>query len=135
MLFDGEDLRLATGPQGRKGYHLVEWLAAVLAHHLTGWNALIGKYQMPKHKAKRKLVNDLGLGELLLKRPARFGQTQAPDLLLYAPDLSDWRLLEVKGPDDAMRGQQPEYFAYLEQESGKRIELVRFRRAARRAGV
>lgn len=124
MLFDADDLRLAIGKQGAAGFHLVEWLGAILAHHLTGWSALVSKYQLPSHRDKRAVVRRLGLTDLLLKRPARFGKTQGPDLLMFAPDFSDWMLVEVKGPD-SLRAKQPAYFDYLEKESGRPIRLIK----------
>lgn len=134
MLFDHRDIALASGPQGRRGYHLVEWLGAIIAHHLTGYSALVCKYQMPKHREKRAIVEQLGLYDLLLKKPRRFGRQQAPDLLMYAPDLGSWFLCEVKGPGDDISSQE-EYFGFLARESGKPVRLIRFSAEREHAGA
>ena len=124
-LFDADDTRLATGKQGREGYHHSEWLAAIILHHLTGYRALVGKYQF--HRAKKEIVRSLGLGTALLSKHAEFRNTQGPDLLMFAPDLSDYFLCEVKGPNDELTPLQEQYFQFLEEATGRQIQLMRFR--------
>ena len=124
-LFDEEDLRLATGRQGVRGFHFVDWLGAIIVSTITGYDALVSKYQYPRHARKRQVVAALGLTNVLRLRQPRFGGTQGPDLLMYRPDYSDFFFCEVKGPGDALRGRQNPYFRHLENETGRRIRLLR----------
>lgn len=47
------------------------------------------------------------------------GEPQCPDLLVYAPDRSDWFFVEVKGPRDRLRPKQRDYFDELTSVTGR----------------
>ena len=127
QLFDENDVRLATNGGGHASYHFVEWLGAIVMHHMTGYHALIAKYQLPSHKRKQSIVRELGLDELLLRKHGVFGGTHGPDLLMYAPDRSAYFFCEVKGPGDDISSRQRAYFLHLESETCKPIRILRFR--------
>lgn len=133
-LFDEDDLRLAQGPQGPKGYHFVEWLAAIVLHHTTGYLSLVSKYEFRAHPAKQRIVAQLLAPEIrgALRDRVEHGSAQAPDLLMYAPDLSDWFFCEVKGPGDVLRPQQVRKFDALATMTGRPVRLLRLRWAPRR---
>lgn len=127
QLFDSDDLRLA-GTQGPLGYHLVEWLGAIILYHLTGYESLVSKYEFHKHTRKQEILNRLlpkpVLG--LIRDHPRYGATQCPDLLAYSPDYTDWFFCEVKGPGDRLGERQRLYFEELALVSQKPIRVLRF---------
>jgi hypothetical protein len=127
-LFDEDDLRLAEA-QGHLGYHFCEWLAAIVLHHATGYLSLVGKYEFQKHRRKQELVQRLLPSELraALSDRTEHGSAQAPDLLMYAPDLSDWFFCEVKGPRDRLGQQQEQKFKAIAKLSGKPVRLLRLK--------
>jgi hypothetical protein len=53
-LFDEDDLRLAQGPQGPKGYHFVEWLAAIVLHPATGYLVAGEQVRVPQPSSEAK---------------------------------------------------------------------------------
>ena len=55
------------------------------------------------------------------------GRAQAPDLLMYAEDLSDWFFCEVKGPGDRLRDEQVRKFELLANMTSKPVRLLEFR--------
>ena len=83
-----------------RGYHFIEWLAAIVLHHSTGYLALVSKYEFPRHRQKQRVVEQLLPPAVrgALRDRLEHGRAQPPDLLMYAPDLSDWFFCEVKGP-------------------------------------
>jgi hypothetical protein len=94
-LFDDDDLRIATS-QPRS--HFYEWLGAIVLHHATGYLSLVEKYEFAAHPRKQEIVAQLlphPVREAL--RDRNEGRAQAPDLLMYAADHSDWFFCEVKG--------------------------------------
>src|SRR5687767_8782236 len=96
--FDEDDLRLATGPQGEAGFHFWEWLAAVVLHHATGYHPLWNyEYGGHKHAILQRLSDQL---RAAIADHTKHGGTLPPDLLMYAPDYSDWFFCEVKGAGD-----------------------------------
>jgi hypothetical protein len=116
-LFDEEDLRLAIS-QGRLGYGLIEWLGAIFFHHLTGYHALVGKYQFGNHKRKRAVLKELGgdaLLDVLRARQPGFGNAQGPDLLMFSPDRSAFFFGEIKGSKEPFTPSQERFFQFLEQ--------------------
>ena len=135
QLFDDLDVQLATGPQGDAGYHFAEWLGAIILHHVTGYHSLIAKYQLPKHVAKRTVVRELGLANLLFRKHSEYGGTHGPDLLMYAPDRSAYFFCEVKGPGDALSPRQEKYFLHLEKETGSPIRMLKFKWTTRAKGA
>ena len=124
FLFDADDLRVADK---QKTVHFFEWLAAVILHHTTGFHALVEKYEFVKsHARKKRVIEQLLAPELL--EPVCDGRkgAQCPDLLMFAPDLTDWFFCEVKGPTDRVRPTQQRVFDALAASSGKPIRLLRF---------
>jgi hypothetical protein len=133
-LFDEQDLALAES-QGPRGYHFVEWLGAIVLHHTTGYLSLVQKYEFAVHHRKQEIVRQLLPADVLpvLRDRAEYGRAQAPDLLMYAPDLSDWFFCEVKGPRDRLRAEQMAKFEALAQLSGKPVRLLQVKWPRRRS--
>jgi hypothetical protein len=131
-LFDEDDLRLAQA-QGHLGYHFCEWLAAIVLHHATGHLALVSKYEFRNHPRKQEVVQRLLAPELraAISDRTEHGWAQAPDLLMYAPDFSDWFFCEVKGPRDRLRPEQRAKFEVLAAVSGKPIRFLHLKQAPR----
>jgi hypothetical protein len=132
-LFDDDDRRLAEGPQGYSGYHFYEWLAAIVLHHATGYRSLVSKYEFANHPRKQEIVQRLLPADVLpvLRDRTEHGAAQPPDLLMYAPDLSDWFFCEVKGPGDSMKPEQKVKFEALATMTGKPVRLMRLKWAVR----
>ena len=124
FLFDDLDLALT---RTQLSVHYVEWLGAIILHHTTGFHALVEKYEFKKaHHRKQEVVEKLFSGDLLaLVRDMKKG-AQCPDLLMYAPDCSDWFFCEVKGPTDRLRPVQLGLFSRLATLSGKPVRLLKF---------
>ena len=122
-LFDARDLE---GARNQPGYHFYEWLAAVSLFESTGWLSLVEKYQFA-HERKRAVLDRLGaqrLVDFFAEQHEAFGRLQAPDLLLYDPDGTDFVFCEVKGPRDRLRPEQARYFAALEAAAGRPVYAV-----------
>lgn len=120
-LFDDLDVAQARS-QASLGFHFHEWFAALVMHHATGYHALVGKYAFRKHVRKQEVLRSLTTEKIfsaLCERRTR--RTQAPDLLMFAPDRSDWFLCEVKGPRDRLRTAQTDYFETLFRSCGRPI--------------
>ncbi|HEY3729410.1 MAG TPA: hypothetical protein VGL51_19695 [Solirubrobacteraceae bacterium] len=122
-LFDEQDVRIA---ETQPAYHFMEWLAAIVLYHATGYRALVEKYQYPKHPRKREIVAKLLPDDVLrvLRDRTEHGSVQGPDLLMYAPDMSDWFFCEVKGPGDRLRSEQMGKFKALATVSGKPVRYL-----------
>lgn len=107
QLYDEDDIKLAKGPQGREGTHFCEWYAAKIVHELTGFYVLVEKAEVPSHEHKaavlKKLMPQGHIDFIYQLNKPYFGSSQCPDLLVYAPDFSDWYFCEVKGPGDSVR--------------------------------
>jgi hypothetical protein len=126
-LYDQNDIALATGPQGQKGYHFVEWFAALALYKEFGLLSLIGKYECPSHKRKRDVIKRFMSAEdidYISKPKEPFGSTQCPDLFLYKKDFSDFCFCEVKGPGDTLKPNQAEYFQVIKEKYGKPVYLL-----------
>jgi len=123
-LFDRLDVReMETfAPRGR-GYH--EWLAAIGLYRLTGYNCLLGKYQLKgAHPKKFEIFGRLVPEEVRALLPV-LGRPQGPDLLMYAPSMDDWFFAEAKGPREGLTRSQKLLFPRLEEASAKKIRFVR----------
>ena len=123
--FDPHETRTALNQ--RKG-HFYEWFAAAHFSETRGWHSLIESYQWKTQTWKRGVVSRLG-GDGLLRffdtqRRRGFGMRHAPDLLVFAPDFSDYFFCEVKGPGDRLRRVQIEYFEAVAEVSGKEIVVL-----------
>lgn len=126
QLFDEHEVRTATN---QLGGHFYEWFAAVHLYETTGWLSLIESYQFKVQTWKRGVLRELGAAALLEffdgQGALGFGRRQAPDLLVYAPDFSDYYFCEVKGPTDRLRPVQTEYFtAMAAAAGGKNVVLL-----------
>ena len=123
-LFDADDLRIA---RTQPGSHFYEWLVAVTLFETMGWLSLVEKYQFA-HERKQEVLRSLGADALVrfvAGQRLAFGSLQAPDLLVYAPDFSDYFLCEVKGPTDRLRPEQARYFRALREAAGRPIFVAR----------
>lgn len=127
-LFDDDDYRLAE-PRYAEGKHFCEWWSAILLHHMTGYHSLVAKYEFGKHKRKTEIGKKLLSPKILAmcRDRVEHGSAQAPDLLMFAPDLTDWFFCEVKGPNDRLRPAQRTKFAALAAASNRPVRLVKLR--------
>lgn len=124
-IFDEQEVRIAVNqPEG----HFFEWFAAVHLYETTGWLSLVESYQFKIQKWKRNVLQKLGASELVKffdsQGKAGFGRRQAPDLLVYAPDLSEFYFCEVKGPTDRLSPVQIEYFKAVSIAAGKDVVIL-----------
>ena len=99
-----------------------------MLHHTTGYLSLVEKYEFATHPRKQQIVAQL------LPDPVRDalrgrnqGRAQAPDLLMYAEDLSDWFFCEAKGARDRLRDEQIRKFELLADMTSKPVRLIEFR--------
>ena len=126
QIFDPQETQIALNQlEG----HFPEWFGAVHLFETEGWLSLVESYQFKNHEWKRSVLRSLGAENLIdffdSQRSKGFGKQQAPDLLVYAPDLSDYYFCEVKGPTDKLSPRQPDYFAAVSQASGgKEVVLL-----------
>jgi VRR-NUC domain len=130
-LFDDDDLRLATS---QPGVHFYEWLGAIVLHHATGYLSLVEKYEFGTHPRKQDIIAQLlppPVRDVLRDRSK--GRAQAPDLFMYAGDLSDWFFCEVKGPRDRLRSEQIRKFQLLADMTAKPVRLLEFKDRASQA--
>ena len=135
ILFDEDDLKLATGKQLSNHFH--EWQAAILIYERYGYLSLVEKYELSKshprkHSVLRRLAGDefakfadsgrmINNGGTLKK-----DQRQCPDLLVYKPDLTEWFFCEVKAGEE-ITPSQDSFFPIIRQKTGKPIYLLVFR--------
>jgi len=129
-IFDEKDCATAES-QGPAGYHFYEWLAAVMLYQSFGFLSLIEKYEEPAHSRKYEIFTSMVPQAVLdaVFDYETFGQTQVPDLFVYAPDRSEWFLCEVKGKADRLMPVQKKYFEHLASISGKDIGMIQFKNA------
>lgn len=126
------------------GFGFFETLAVIVLHHATGYlPGGSGDFRFPPptkkeiaegRRDKFDVMRHKGIAEEVLPakvldvvRDQTESGTQAPDLLMYAPDYSDWFFCEVKGPGDRWQPGQPEKFASIAEASGKPIWLLQFK--------
>src|SRR3954452_10144677 len=117
-----------TVENSQPAVHFYEWLGAVVLHHTTGYLSLVEKYEFATHPRKRQIVDQLlprAVRDAL--RDRNQGRAQAPDLLMYAEDLSDWFFCEVKGPGDRLRDEQVRKFGLLAGMTPTPVRLIEFR--------
>lgn len=119
-LFDSEDLRIALSqPQ----YHFAEWYAAIHFYKL-GWKALIEQYIYKTHTRKLAVIEKyLGLeGLSFLRREARGGKVQPPDLFLYRKH--KYFFGEVKVHGDTLREVQETFFKEIEKHFNTTVKII-----------
>lgn len=135
-LFDEQDFKIAMC-QAHLGYHFFEWLAAVTLYECMGLLSLVEQYEYKSHQRKQALLSKIISREtlaLIRDHKLDFGQVQCPDLLVFAPDYSEWFFCEVKGPGDYLRNNQIKFFEALEQAGGQPVRTIRFQRFRKNAG-
>jgi hypothetical protein len=133
MLFDEQDYMIA---HNRPTYHFGEWLTAIHLYHAHGHHSLLEQYEFPSHKRKQLMVDRI-LPEptrLLLREKVGHPGPQCPDLLVFRPDFSDWFFCEVKRPGESVSKSQRQFFAQLEEASGKPVRVARVVLESRRTG-
>jgi hypothetical protein len=127
FLFDSEDVRIAK-TQASRGYHFFEWFAAICLYEEIGYFSLVEKYAYKIHAKKRKTLQSLvppSVFEFVIKsKDYGYGGLQAPDLLVYKPDLSDWFFCEVKGLQDRLSKNQIKFFQALDERSGVPVRYI-----------
>jgi hypothetical protein len=131
MLFDNQDLKIALY---RPSYHFFEWLTAIILYESMGWLSLVEQYEFKSHRTKQAkltaLVSHGGMSQDMLKlilKHEDYGNTQCPDLLVFAPDYSQWFFCEAKGPRDSFSENQLKFFKELETTSDSQLRVVRFK--------
>ena len=99
-----------------------------MLHQTTSYLSLVEKYEFATHPRKQQIAAQLlspPVREALRDRLQ--GSAQAPDLLMFAADLSDWFFCEVKGPRDRLRAEQVRKFGRLADMTSKPVRLLEFR--------
>jgi hypothetical protein len=88
--------------------------------------SLLEKYEYDYHQHKLLILPKIKSESLqkVLDFQRWKKKTQAPDLLVYKPDFSDWFLCEVKGGKDRLREEQESRFEILSALSGKPVYLI-----------
>lgn len=114
QLFDDDDVRIT--PRQPKN-HFAEWFAAIHLFHRDGTFALVEKYVFRTHPQKQDVLKQLLTAEqrAILDDIRKRFHVQPPDLLVYAPDHSAFRFVEVKGPGDRLHEKQRESHRAIEQ--------------------
>ncbi len=131
-LFDKQDFKIAAN-QAHLGYHFFEWLAAIILYKSLGLLSLVEQYEFRVHQRKQEVLTKTmseKMLSLIREHQSEFGNVQCPDLLVYAPDYSDWFFCEVKGPGDRVRDNQLKFFEALAEAGKKPIRVIKFRRLA-----
>lgn len=125
-LFDDDDIRVLESQANKHKFD--EWYAAIKIYEKTGYLSLVEKYQHNAHPRKRKFISQFGSQTLeIADKFIRngFGGSYGPDLLVYAPDHSEWFFCEVKGPRDSFNKNQLANFPELADLLQKPIRIVR----------
>ncbi|MBI5487043.1 MAG: VRR-NUC domain-containing protein [Deltaproteobacteria bacterium] len=129
-LFDEQDCTLALGPQRRN--HFCEWFVAVHLFHTENVLSLVEKYPFEKkHPHKFEILQhifDARAKDLQFIMDMRGGKktgVQPPDLLVYRPDFSLVRFVEVKGPGDKVHERQDANHARIERRLCVPVETIR----------
>jgi len=122
QLFDEDDLRLA---RGQPKFHFVEWFGAIYFFKKSGYLSLVEQYIFRNHKRKGLIVSQIMPPTLI--EFMRKSWIQPPDLLVFAPDLTERYFCEVKSPTDQVSAKQEDYFSQLEVETGKPVYLLKLR--------
>ncbi|OGM02198.1 hypothetical protein A3K72_00805 [Candidatus Woesearchaeota archaeon RBG_13_36_6] len=129
-LFDNQDFEIVMN-QARLGYHFFEWLTAITLYEYMGLLSIIEQYEYKSHKRKQRVMGKIiprGILGLIQDHKLEFRHVQCPDLLVFAPDYSEWFFYEVKGPGDRLRKNQLKFFKALEQAGSQPIRTIRFHR-------
>jgi hypothetical protein len=129
-LFDEQDVVIA---ENQPDYHFWEWLAAIVLYHATGFELSSRNTRTRTILGSRRssrswyLTMCCGFSDDVLRvlhDRSEHGSIQGPDLLMYAPDMSDWFFCEVKGPGDRLRAARMSKFEALATVSGKPVRLL-----------
>jgi hypothetical protein len=128
-LFGEDDLALVGSDEAK--YHFFEWWGAIHLYTVSGYHSLVEQYAFAKYPRKsemfRKVLHEFPEVCDFMKRhiPDEFGWTQAPDLLVFKRDTSDWFFCDVKSPTDFMRPKQRGYFAELARRTGRQVRILK----------
>lgn len=103
--------------------------AALHFHKQLGWYSLVAKYEFAAHTRKGVIVERVLTPEVLdmLRDRQLHGHAQGPDLLVWAPDETDFFFCEVKGPGDSLGPEQRRKFAALAAITRRPIRILRCR--------
>jgi hypothetical protein len=129
FIFDEQDKNIAEH-QAQAGYHFFEWLAAIVIYESLGLLSLIEQYEFAVHQRKQKVLNQIlptKVQLIIRDHKADFGNIQCPDLLVYAPDYSNWFFCEVKGPNDQLGQKQDKFFEALINVGERPIWMIKFK--------
>jgi len=99
----------------------------VILHELTGFHALVTRYQEPRAIRKRRLLTELASPALaaLLTGPDRPGKAQGPDLIMVDPvDTSRWFFCETKKTGEGFTNSQRAFFPEIARRSGRPIHVL-----------
>ena len=132
ILFDEDDLKLATGKQRTNHFH--EWYAAVTLYEKYGYLSLVEKYELSKsHPRKHGMLRTLAGDEFAkfadsgrkieIGGKEKLDQRQCPDLLVYKPDLTEWFFCEVKAGEEITLSQDS-FFPIVRKMTGKPVYLL-----------
>jgi hypothetical protein len=117
-----------------EGFNFFETLGALVLYHATGYLPLSStpnfKFPVDEENAVVERLMAPELLRLIRDQSTELGQTQAPDNLMYAPDLSGWFFCDSKGPTDKLdpRGNEKKKFEAIAEASGKPVQLLHFKR-------
>jgi hypothetical protein len=126
-LFDEKDQESFRN-QAVLGYGFVESLTAIFLYNATGYISVFGSFGYKSQPCKNALVEELVSKQTWeIITSMRKYRSQAPDLLCYAPDKSDYFFCEVKGPGDRLRETQVQYFQLLQEVSAKPVYTVKYK--------
>ena len=133
-LFDDKQLQWAHG-QAKYGYHFFEWMGKILLHTATGYLPMGGnEYRIrPQNRKTQQLEKTVSPEALdLIEHCLAIYHCQAPDLLMYAPDYSDYFFCEVKGNSDRLSQAQLKFYLDLQSTTGKPVYILYFFRVKQR---
>ena len=110
-----------------------------MLHHATGYLPITPTHNFQFPPQQEEIIEKLLPADVVavIMDQTELGATQAPDLLMYAPDLSDWFFCEVKGvrasgTKDTLSEKQGTKFEQIAKKSGKPVRVLHFKWAPRR---
>ncbi|MEZ5060980.1 MAG: hypothetical protein R2700_05610 [Solirubrobacterales bacterium] len=119
--------------QVKRAFGFFETLGAIVLYHATGYLPLdsTSSFVFPV-KEENAVVEGLmapNLLRLIRNHSTELGNTQAPDTLMYKPNLKDWFFCDSKGPTDSLdkNPNQRKKFEQIAEMSGKPVRLLHFK--------
>ena len=126
-------------PKFKGGYGFFETLGAIVLYHATGYLPITPTHNFQFPSQQEEIIEKLLPADVVavIMDQTELGATQAPDLLMYAPDLSDWFFCEVKGVrasgmKDTLSEKQGKKFKEIAEKSGKPVRALHFKWAPSR---